>query len=355
MGPSGTPGPALSRIAAEPVSSQDMPGLAAAGVPRTPAARRDLNMKNIAFPALATIVLIVINAGAAASPLHGGARPDASLRDRHLHLAQTRPAPQPYGNYDLTGRERRRLDGADLQSCMDACQSDGQCAAFSYDTWSGSCSLKDSAGSFRFDPRTVSGFIDPAETPSVADSATVMECFAGRNFSDAAGAPDTDVSFEQCEISCETDKECVAFSYRPADRTCSRFNLAGRPAPDADATVGIKRQLTGPDDRIAERDCSSSKRAAVQRSRRMEEKNLIAAHQRCVLETFTRNAKDARQFDPELLDKAVSGCEHILEPLKKTVQERTGDPEFAESMLQKVRSASKRGVSVALAGYLVDR
>jgi hypothetical protein len=182
----------------------------------------------------------------------------------------------------------------------------------------------------------------------------VMECFPGKNFSDAAGAPDADVSFEQCETSCEADKECVAFSYRSADRTCSRFNMAERPSPDPNATVGIKRQLTGTDDRIAERDCSSSKRDTVQRIRMMEEKNLIAAHQRCVLEVFTRDAKQAQQFDPELLDRAVSDCENILEPLKKAVQERTNNPEFVETVMQKLRNASKRGVSVALAGYLAN-
>jgi hypothetical protein len=312
-------------------------------------------MKKFGLPLLAASMLIAMSVGAGAAPLHGDARPDAPLRDKLLRLAQTRSPPQPYGNYDLTGPERRRLNDGDLQSCIDACQSDGQCTAFSYNKWSAICSLKESTGSFRFDPRAVSGFAGTVESPSLADSATVMECFPGKNFSDAAGAPDADVSFEQCETSCETDKECVAFSYRSADRTCSRFNMAGRPSPDRDATVGIKRQLTGPDDRIAERDCSSSKRDAIQRSHKMEETNLIAAHQRCVLEAFTRNAKNAQQFDPELLDRAISDCENILEPLKKAIQERTGNPEFVEAVLQKLRSASKRGASVALAGYLADR
>jgi hypothetical protein len=84
----------------------------------------------------------------------------------------------------------------------------------------------------------------------------------------------------------------------------------------------------------------------------MSGSNLISRHQRCVLEAFARNAKDAHDFDPNLLDKSVDQCEALLEPLKKSIIARTRDLAFAEAVLTKIRSASKRGVAIALAGYL---
>jgi hypothetical protein len=84
----------------------------------------------------------------------------------------------------------------------------------------------------------------------------------------------------------------------------------------------------------------------------MSESNLIARHQRCVLDAFARNAKSAREFDPNLLNKSVEQCEGLLEPLKKTIVARSRDQNFADTILSKIRAASKRGVAVALSVYL---
>jgi len=83
--------------------------------------------------------------------------------------------------------------------------------------------------------------------------------------------------------------------------------------------------------------------------------NLIALHQRCVLHAFVKNIKILRSFDPDLLDKSISQCESLLGPLKSAIISRTNDAGFAESQLDKIRQASKRGVAIALVGYIAGR
>jgi hypothetical protein len=92
--------------------------------------------------------------------------------------------------------------------------------------------------------------------------------------------------------------------------------------------------------------------ALDEEQQRMSESNLIARHQRCVLSAYAQNAKTARDFDPDLLEKSIAQCEMLLVPLRRSIIARTYDPNFAESILEKIRRASKRGVAVALLGYI---
>jgi hypothetical protein len=68
-----------------------------------------------------------------------------------------------------------------------------------------------------------------------------------------------------------------------------------------------------------------------------------------------RNAEDAIDFDPTLLNSAVAQCEKLLEALKKSIIARTHDKAFADLMLDKIRRASKRGTAVALLRFLIAR
>jgi hypothetical protein len=83
-----------------------------------------------------------------------------------------------------------------------------------------------------------------------------------------------------------------------------------------------------------------------------QNRDLVARHQRCVIEAFARNADSASDFDPTLLDRSVDQCEKLLNVLKRSIIARTRDDVFAEQMLDKIRLASKRGTAVALMGYL---
>jgi hypothetical protein len=68
-----------------------------------------------------------------------------------------------------------------------------------------------------------------------------------------------------------------------------------------------------------------------------------------------QNVKEAKGFDPNLLDESVIQCETLLEPLKRSIITRTSDANFAETILAKIRRASKRGAAVALVGYLAKK
>ena len=83
-------------------------------------------------------------------------------------------------------------------------------------------------------------------------------------------------------------------------------------------------------------------------------RSLVARHQRCVLDAFGESLKHS-SYDEGLVDKAVALCEPLLKPLEQGIIARTGDPKFAEVQLNKIRQASKRGVTVAAIGYIVGR
>lgn len=83
--------------------------------------------------------------------------------------------------------------------------------------------------------------------------------------------------------------------------------------------------------------------------------NLVVRHQHCALDTFAKNLKNTRTFDPNLLDKSVAQCETLLEPLKKSIIARTHDAKFAETIAVKIRRASKKGAAVAVATYFATQ
>jgi hypothetical protein len=84
-------------------------------------------------------------------------------------------------------------------------------------------------------------------------------------------------------------------------------------------------------------------------------KHLLSVHQRCVIDAFADGVKHADKFNPDLVDQAIANCEWVLEPLQKSIVAKTADKDFAESQLRKIREASRRGLTVALLGYIVTR
>jgi hypothetical protein len=177
-----------------------------------------------------------------------------------VQLAQSRPQLQAYDNYDLTGPEIRSVPDIELPACAAACQAESQCQAFSYDKWRQRCSLRQTAGSFRFEPRAVSGIAADSAMP-VSSQPFVMECFPSTNVAQAPARSVADQSFDQCEKACEKDKECVAFAHSQAAQTCSLFRAADRMVPDQATVSGVKHQLAASDERVEI--CKLSSAAAV--------------------------------------------------------------------------------------------
>jgi invasion protein IalB len=153
------------------------------------------------------------------------------------------PPFQNYDNYDLTGPVNRMLKEVELQACSDACRSDNDCQAFSYNKWKRQCSLKHAAGSFRFEPRSVSGLAESSPAPPSSKRSVVMECSreAIAGHSRSSSTPELS-SFEQCRDSCQGDQQCVAFTFGE-NHNCTTFQTADGASADAGVVSGVKRQL----------------------------------------------------------------------------------------------------------------
>jgi hypothetical protein len=167
----------------------------------------------------------------------------AGSADPLKQTAESRLLFQAYDNYDLTGADLRRLSDIELSACLNACQSDRQCQAFSYDKWDRQCSLKQAVGSFRFEPRSASGITANSAFPPMSNEPIVMDCFSGRGFPASGHKSIVSSSFQQCEKSCEEDKDCVAFEHLDSAKTCSLFQNVDRMTPDQTAVSGVKHQL----------------------------------------------------------------------------------------------------------------
>jgi hypothetical protein len=158
---------------------------------------------------------------------------------------------QAYDNYDLTGTTIRTLQNVDLQGCAEACQSNNQCQAFSYDKWGHQCALKQSAGSLRFEPRSVSGVAANAPLPPTSNGPIAFDCTKGKRFDQEDYKAIKSSTFEQCRKNCQIDKDCSAFTHSDRDRLCKLFTTADQTKPDEAYVIGIKRQFEVSSDNVS--------------------------------------------------------------------------------------------------------
>jgi hypothetical protein len=70
-----------------------------------------------------------------------------------------------------------------------------------------------------------------------------MECLPEKNFSQDSYKSITSSSLEQCQKTCEVDKDCVAFVHSQAAQVCSLFQTTGRIVSDQAVVGGVKRQF----------------------------------------------------------------------------------------------------------------
>jgi VHL beta domain/PAN domain len=185
-------------------------------------------MRKIALNIL-VLVLIVLSAGPTRAQSH-----DAPAQDT--------PSFQMFDNYVLSGDTRRNVPEVDLAACAAACRADNSCKAFSYDKWDRTCALKGEIGTFRLEPRTASGFPAVAAFPPMSDEPVRMACSPARLESDSESKSMSGASFSQCQSSCENDKDCVAFTYQSAQKSCLLLQSVSRMVPDTVAVSGVKRQ-----------------------------------------------------------------------------------------------------------------
>jgi Domain of unknown function (DUF4189)/PAN domain len=149
-----------------------------------------------------------------------------------------------FDNYALTGPEYRSVRADDAAQCVAACTSDPQCGASDINKWSGECSLKHDGASFRFDPRFISATVRPSGSMPLAEQPMELRCLTNANFDGVVLSVGSTEASDLCSTRCETQEDCVAFTYSPAEKACTLFRSV-RAEVDADKVLaGYKLQVT---------------------------------------------------------------------------------------------------------------
>jgi len=156
-------------------------------------------------------------------------------------VGQTSSAFQAYDNYDLTGSNVRSLSGVDLQGCSAACQTEGQCKAFSFDKWKRQCSLKAKIGLMRFEPSSVSGI--SGALPQTSSAPWELRRIRGQTFTANRFRSETLQSYGECEHSCEIEQDCIGVSYAVQNQNCKMFQSIDGYSADQNTDSGYKRQV----------------------------------------------------------------------------------------------------------------
>lgn len=212
-------------------------------------------------------------------------------------LLRKRPQIQLYDNYDLTGPSKSILRGVDVGFCSEACRIDHKCQAFSYEKWDRHCSLKETVGSFRFEPRSTSGIATTSSNPTTSSEPIVMECFAGKHFGGPIYKSLMDSSFDNCQATCENDTDCVAFAHFESRQLCNFFQRTDQILDDEAAVGGVKRQMGSEIEKSGGASCASFSKERIQleqyayRSARGDIAKLQAYATSCSICSFLNDAR----------------------------------------------------------------
>jgi hypothetical protein len=145
-------------------------------------------------------------------------------------------------NQDIDGTDLGKFKNTDLEACASACNGESQCQAYSFDKWNRYCFLKSALTSRRLDPRSTTGIRRDVPTPPTAPEAVQMERYRGKVFPGAGYKATVIARFESCELTCQQDRACVAYTFQKADQLCRLFSSTGEYFANAQTDSGVKRQ-----------------------------------------------------------------------------------------------------------------
>ncbi|MGH6815398.1 MAG: PAN domain-containing protein [Hyphomicrobiaceae bacterium] len=156
------------------------------------------------------------------------------------------PPPPRYFNFhegrDIDGMDFRRLTKVIFETCVQECQSDRQCHAFSFDKWNRYCFLKHvTPTTLRIEPNSIVAVISTA-SPATSFAPTEMQRYRGRVFPESGFQQTKVSSFEDCETACESNGRCEVFSFLKGSRACRLIARPGEYFRDANVDSGVKRQ-----------------------------------------------------------------------------------------------------------------
>jgi hypothetical protein len=151
--------------------------------------------------------------------------------------------------YGLNGKDLRQVQdsGDQWDKCKLACKADAKCVGYTRDDWNKLCTLKSEVTSLRHDPRLSSGLKKGIKRPVTSTNAAVVERFPRAKF--RRDLPPylaaLNSSYEECEQSCKSENDCVAYNFVGATKVCFLLNEEDRlnkPLPDPATNSGVKYQ-----------------------------------------------------------------------------------------------------------------
>lgn len=146
-----------------------------------------------------------------------------------------------YQSRDIHGGDYQRLDSVTLSTCESTCRSHSQCVAYTFNRWAGVCFLKSTISSLSIEPRATTGVRSDMRTPSNSTKPVTMARYRNRVFP-GDGYTNFLGSLEQCESTCQSASQCIAFTIRKSNRRCTLFNYTEEYFSNNDFDSGVKIQ-----------------------------------------------------------------------------------------------------------------
>ena len=161
--------------------------------------------------------------------------PTIPYPERELHSSALKRVQSAdiYG-FDLP---RMPLKTTTMEACELACQSDGDCKAYTFNRPNSACFLKSNGSQMVGNPQSDAGYKMEIEAGIRISRITVYEGIdlPGSDFENFRG-----MSFEQCMRSCEYDKHCAAFTFDRRGMACWLKSFVPATNPNNAAISGVK-------------------------------------------------------------------------------------------------------------------
>lgn len=145
-------------------------------------------------------------------------------------------------NRDLIGVDLRTLKNIELDDCVSACQREADCQGYSFDKWNRYCFLKTNLSALILDPKSLSGVRQNLQMPPTSDVEATMVHYRGKKFPGSGYKSIANSIYENCEMTCQNELACVAFSFDKQSLVCKLFNSTGVYVLNALSDSGAKIQ-----------------------------------------------------------------------------------------------------------------
>jgi len=126
-----------------------------------------------------------------------------------------------------------------LEACQDACQRDRRCEAYTFNTRTETCYLKDEVGNLQANPDTITGQKGgaghgPGNRPGELSEEWGQDYRGG----DYDSFPVR--SLASCQAECRNEGRCRAYSFNTRTKLCYLKDRVGSPEENRETVTGVK-------------------------------------------------------------------------------------------------------------------